>query len=281
MPAGISCRNTAVTMSPTRTSSPPAVWDRVICGIDGTAAGLDAARQVARLMPASAQLTLCAVVNPASIDPSISSEQRLTREADEALGQTQQEIAACHDADVILREGPPIRMLLDELIAERATLVTVGSHDHRRGAGIALGSVATAMLHEAPCSVLVAHGTARRDARSGREIIVGFDGSASARRALAIGWELSKRLAVKLCVIVATGGVPTGPIELPWLADDLERDVAVTEDPRSPVDALADASVSADLLIMGSRHLPGVLAALLSVSERAARQAHCPVLVVR
>jgi hypothetical protein len=45
-------------MSTARTSSPPAVWDRVLCGIDGTPAGFDAARQVARLMPASGQLTL-------------------------------------------------------------------------------------------------------------------------------------------------------------------------------------------------------------------------------
>ena len=56
-----------------------------------------------------------------------------------------------------LREGPPIRRLLDELRTEQATLVAVGSHGHSRAAGIVLGSVATAMLHEAPCSVLIAH----------------------------------------------------------------------------------------------------------------------------
>jgi hypothetical protein len=76
-------------------------------------AGFVAARQVARLMPASAQLTLCAVVNPAAVERSGSSEQRLTRQAEEALERTHLEIAAFHDADVILREGPPIRRLLD------------------------------------------------------------------------------------------------------------------------------------------------------------------------
>ena len=267
-------------MSTARTSSPPAVWDRVLCGIDGTPAGFDAARQAARLMPASGQLTLCAVINPVSIQPSASSEQQLTRQAEEALEQTQQNIAAFHDADLILREGPPIKRLLDELTAERATLVAVGSHGQSRAAGIALGSVATAMLHEAPCSVLVAHGTALEDVRSGREIIVGFDGSGASRRALAVGREVSERLPAKLRVIVATGGAMIAP-ELPWLAEDLEPNVAVTEDPRPPVEALADASASAGLMIVGSRHLPGVLSALLSVSERAAHRAHCPVLVVR
>ena len=42
-----------------------------------------------------------------------------------------------------------------------ATLVAVGSHSHRRAAGILLGSVATAMLHEAPASVLIARESER------------------------------------------------------------------------------------------------------------------------
>ena len=231
-------------------------------------------------MPASGKLTLCAVVSPAAIERTASSEERITRLAEDALDQTQQDIAAFHDADVILREGRPISRLLDELTAERATLVAVGSHGQSRAAGIALGSVATAMLHEAPCSVLVAHASALGDVRTGREIIVGYDGSGAAQRALAVGRELSERLTVKLRVIVATGGAMIAP-ELPWLAEDLEPNVAVTQDSRPPADALADASASAGLMIIGSRHLPGVLSALLSVSERAAHRAHCPVLVVR
>ena len=45
-----------------------AVWDRVLCGIDGSAASVEGARQVARLMPASSRLTLCEVVNPAAVE---------------------------------------------------------------------------------------------------------------------------------------------------------------------------------------------------------------------
>jgi nucleotide-binding universal stress UspA family protein len=80
-------------------------------------------------------------------------------------------------------------------------------------------------------------------------------------------------------VIVATGSPMIEP-ELPWLADDLKPDIAVTKNNRPPVDALRDASLSAGLLIIGSRHLPGA-SALSSVSERVAHAAHCPVLVVR
>lgn len=265
-------------MSFAPTSSPPAVWDRVVCGIDGTAASLEAARQVARLMPASAELTLCAVVNPGSVEGGVLLEKRLTREAADLLDQAQGEIAASHEAEVHLREGPPIRLLLDEVIAERATLVAVGSHGDSRAAGIAVGSVATAMLHDAPCSVLIAHGTAHTDVLSDGEMVVGFDGSGGARRALAVGRELAERLPVKLRVIVATGDAhPPGP---GWSGEELGPELAVTEDRRTAADALVDASALAGLLILGSRHLRGV-PALSSVSERVAHRANCPVLVVR
>jgi nucleotide-binding universal stress UspA family protein len=265
-----------MTVAPT--NSLPAVWDRVVCGIDGSAASLEAARLVARLMPASAQLTLCAIVNPAGVEGGVLLEQTLTREAEGALDQVQGEIAASHDSEVHLREGPPTRLLVEEAVSERATLLAVGSHGHSRSAGIALGSVATAMLHDAPCSVLIARGTARDYAPRGGEIFVGFDGSGGAHRALGVGRERSERLSLRLRVLVATGDtLPRGP---GWLGEELDSQLAVSEDPRTAVEALVAASESAGLLILGSRHLRGV-PALSSVSERVAHRASGPVLVVR
>jgi Universal stress protein family len=122
--------------------------------------------------------------------------------------------------------------------------------------------------------VLIAH---TRDAGDG-QVVVGFDGSGSARRALGAGRELSERLSLKLQVIVATGDAhPPGP---GWSRTELGPDFDLIEDPRTAVEALADASSTAGLLILGSRHLPAALA-LSSVSEQAAQRATCPVLVVR
>ena len=265
-------------MSLASTSTAPAVWKHVVCGIDGSAAGLQAAREAAWLMPAAAQLTLCAVVNPASVEGGTFLEDRLTRDAQDALVEAQSAIAAIHDAEPHLREGAPIRLLLDELRAQQATLVVVGGHGHSRAAGVVLGSVATAMLHEAPCSVLMTHGTAHTDTPSEAEVLVGFDGSGGARRALSVGRELAARLSLRLRAIVATGDPhPPGP---GWSSDELPPDLTVSEDHRPAVDALVEASVSARLLILGSRHLHGV-PALSSVSERVAHRAKCPVLVVR
>ena len=71
-------------------------------------------------------------------------------------------------------------------------------------------------------------------------------------------------------MLVATGDAL--PVGLEWPRDELGPGIDVTEDPRSAVDALTDASRAARLLILGSRHLPVALA-LSSVSEQAARVA--------
>ena len=196
----------------------------------------------------------------------------LARASRNAIDQAQSEIQAIHDVELHLREGPAIQRILDELVGEQATLVTVGASHASRTDG--LGSVAKAMLHEAPCSLLIAHD----EPTDSGEVVVGFDGSGGARRALAAGRELSQRLPLRLRVIIATGNPhPPGP---GWSRTELEPQLDVTEDPRTAVEALTDASRSAMLLVLGSRHPQGVMA-LSSVSERTAHRAHCPVLVVR
>ena len=256
-------------MSIAQTNSPATVWDRVICAIDRAPPSVRAARAAARLMPTAARLTLCTVVSPDEAD--ITTNQARTREANAALARAQADIQPFHDAELQLREGPPIGRLLDELLTERATIVTVGSRTNGRAG---LGSVASAMLHNAPCSVLIAH---TNDPGDG-DLVVGFDGSGGARRALAVGRELSERLSRKLRVLVATGDAhPPGP---GWSGADLGPDIDLIEEPRTAVEALKNASSAAALLILGSRHLPAALA-LSSISEQAVQRATCPVLVVR
>jgi nucleotide-binding universal stress UspA family protein len=259
------------------TSSHPGIWDRVLCGIDATPASVQAAVHAARLMPRSGQLTLCTVVTPDVADRGSLPEETATHEAEAALDRAQIEIRAFHEAELHLREGAPIGRLADELLATRATLVAVGSHGVEPAAGAARSDMATAMLREAPCSVLIVHG-GDTDTRSDGEVVVGFDGSGSARRALDAGQELTDRIGRTLRVIVATGDVDAP--KPGWASQELGAELPVTEDPRAPVDALTAASASAVLVIVGSRHLRGA-PARSSVSERIAHSASCPVLVVR
>jgi nucleotide-binding universal stress UspA family protein len=151
-----------------------------------------------------------------------------------------------------------------------ATLVALGSHGTGRLAGIALGSVATTLVHSAPCSVLVARGDGTWFPRS---IVVGHDGSPEAVAAADVAAGLARRFGSHVRTLAATDGRPLD-------VDGLTSAGLVEFVDRTPVDALVEASRDADLVVVGSRGLRGVRA-LASVSERVAHQAACSVLVVR
>jgi nucleotide-binding universal stress UspA family protein len=267
--------------------SAPAVFERVLCAVDGSAEGRRVGRECAGLMGREGALTLCTVVDPYAVESEagIFLERALTRRLESALTDLQAEIGALRPVEAILREGPPARMLLAELTAERASLVALGGRTHRRAAGIVLGSVSTAMLHEAPCAVLLARGTADADPPAQRRVTVGYDGSPAARRALAVAAELCRRRGTELQVLIARAGAPradrdgqeeeTGEIEPQEIGTG-----KLVEDSREPVAALLSAAVGSGLLVLGSRSLHG-LRALGSVSERVAHRATCSVLVVR
>ncbi|MGO9754734.1 MAG: universal stress protein [Solirubrobacteraceae bacterium] len=264
-------------MSVTSTNCLPVLWDRVVCGVDGTAASLNAAHQVAALMPVSAQLVLCVVVERAPAQARGMSKQGLVSEAEKALAKVRSEIASVHDAGVHLREGAPVRVLLHECSAERATLLAVGSQGGS-SAGSAAISVLAAVLKSASCSVLIVHETDRAAVPGDGGIVVGFDGTEGSRSALSAGCELSERLSRPLRGVFATGD---GDRLDPNACDQrLASKVTLGEDSRTALEALLDASDHASLLILGSRHHRR--AALLSpVSQSVAERARCPVLVVR
>ncbi len=261
-------------MTLARTVTAPTIWDRVICAVDLSPASISAAKIAARLMPAAARLTMGTVLRPEAIRGVVARQEGLTREHRNAIDQAQAEIQAVHDVELHLRQGPAIQRILDELAAEHATLVTLGASQSSHADGSVLGSVATAILHEAPCSILIAH----NEPTDFGEVVVGFDGSGGARRALAAARQLQQRLSLRLRVIIATGD--PHPPGAGWSRAELEPELDVTEDPRTAVEALTEASRSAALLVLGSRHLQGVMA-LSSISERTAHRSHCPILVLR
>jgi len=175
-------------------------------------------------------------------------------------------------AEARILDGAPAPALLAALDRESATLAAVGTHRGSRLAGVMLGSVATSLLQQAPCSVLVAHGP-DGTAWSPTSIVVGMDGSREALVSAVIAAELAERFGATVRTIAAQGGPR---VDRPVLAelDDVER---VSD---HPVGVLVNASRQADPVIVGSRGLRA-FEALGSVSERVAHQARCSVLVVR
>ena len=187
-------------------------------------------------------------------------------EAQELLGGVLDKIESTPAPRLHLREGPKIRLLLEELAVERATLLVVGGEQQHDG-------VAAAMLRNAPCAVLVG----REQSPDASRLLVGFDDSGPSHRALCVAGELASRLGRPLHVMAAHGAEPP---EAGWAGSGPEPPLTVTRDPRDPAEALIDASSSASLLVLGSRHLPGA-AAQASVSEVVALGARSSVLVVR
>ena len=252
-------------------------FERVVCGIDASGAGLDAVRQVLALARPDSQLLLVGV----SESHQASHAGMLAPHAVETMESELRD--ALDDAGEIAERAETrfVRGRADEAMLQiaaewGATLVAVGSHDRRRASGILLGGVASRMLHEAPCSVLMARAREEREGFPG-SIAAGVDGSASSLAAAAVAQELGKRVGARVELVTARGA--STPEECDVGAIEASG-IAVSFSDAKALDALLEAAQEVDLLVVGSRGLRG-LRALGSVSERVAHQAPCSVLVLR
>lgn len=259
----------------TRTTA--TVFDRVVCGVDGSEAGVIAARAAGLVTAPDGALTLVS-----ANDPSIAVHagwnmpqvmEELAAEAEAALERGSTEAQPLHSFEAKLVHGDPLQVLLGEIGEQSATTVVVGSHGLSRVTGIALGAVSTHLLHEAPCAVLVAREPVDPE-RWPRRIVVGVDGSPDSAAAYDAALELGERFGVEVRAIAATKDTQ---IDL-----DAARRIApgCEEHDSRALDILNVASESAGLVVVGSRGLRG-LRALGSLSERLAHEARCSVLVVR
>jgi nucleotide-binding universal stress UspA family protein len=252
-------------------ASATAVFDRVVCGVDGTDAGFEAARQAGRLVAPGGWLELFSAAYLLEADPS----GRLAPRVDAKLeaGKTMRRAAAIAGSRAKSRlvDGPPLQSLLHELHEKQATLAVVGTHNHARPYEIMIGGIAGEVLHHAPCSVLIAR-PPLADALFPHAIVAGADGSPQSDRAVAAAEYLAARFDVPLRVITALKGK--------FIDRASVRRSAPTERcDEHPVRALVRASMDVDIIVVGSRGLHG-LTSLGSVSERVAHQAACSVLVV-
>lgn len=156
------------------------VFSRVLVGIDGSEESREAARQAAIL--ADGELTLLASYDVAPAIggtgagvPAYLDEDLQRDAATEALERAREDVALASPTGRIVR-GRPADALISEVEREQNTLLVVGSHGLGRLAGFVMGSAATEVIHEAPCSVLIA----RRGSESvefPNKVVVGVDGS--------------------------------------------------------------------------------------------------------
>ncbi len=278
--------NSASMASPNyaRPWSPAGVFTRVLCGVDGSEGAYEAVRQVARLAPGPAQVTVASIWNtgsPVALGwaPPISQAPTLTLDRSEAaVAEARALLPDGLAVETAVIEGPPAPIMVVEARRRDATLVAVGGNAEGRLSGVLLGSVATQLLHLSPCPVLVARPQVDPTAVP-RTIVVATDGSFEANRAIAVGEALADRITADLEAVVVADDVDPDP---DWIESGLRRpggrDIRLRRLEGPPVAVLA--SLRPDLLILGSRGLRG-LRSLGSVSERVAHASAASVLVVR
>lgn len=249
------------------------IFESVVVGVDGSDAGLDACRLANKLRAPAGRLHAVAVAETAyAVHAGFAAPEwawRLRAEAQTAVDEVLREFQDDARVQAEVEVGYAAQALLYTARRLDADVIALGAHGLGRTAGIVLGSVATRIIHEAPCSVLIARG--EFDAKHfPRNIIVGVDGSDAATEAATVAELLAELTGARVRHVMATGerGVPKG------------QAVRAEQDPQRAVPALLDHSREADLLVVGSRGLHG-LASLGSVAERVAHQAKCPVLIVR
>jgi len=251
------------------------MFKRIVCGVDESSEALEAVRQARHLADPDTELLLVGVVDEAAAVHAGWAATAVLEDMreSEVAALTAARGAAGGHAETRIFRGIPWSSIAAAASEEEADLVAVGTHDRWRPAGIVGGSVATYVLHEATCSVLIARPCGDPE-RFPRSIVVGFDGSACAIEALTVARRLAEETSADLRVVAAAGGekLPVDPIR------EHAPDAAL--DHRPPVEALVAESEAADLLVLGSRGLHG-FAAVGSVSERVAHQAKSSVLVIR
>jgi len=183
-----------------------------------------------------------------------------------------------------------------------ASLLVLGAQGHGVLGGMLLGSVSQHVTRHAHCPVVVVRGV---HAPGSNRVVVGVDGSDASRKALAFACEYAETAGG---TVVGVHGrsmtATTGPWDVdvaPAVADELESarrllaeaTAGLQEEhpsvvlelqpmPVPAVRALSDASLTAALVVVGTRGRGGFVGLLLgSVSAGVLQHAQCPVAVVR
>jgi nucleotide-binding universal stress UspA family protein len=266
------------------------IFDRIVCGIDGTPESDVALSRALQLSSPETRLILAHafLLTPVDENGLIFGDQWIPEEAQarkmlkqaKTWALTTGTIDAARVETRVVR-GPKAWGLLGAAEEASATLLCVGSHGHSRLGGAIRGSVASNALHSARCSVLIARDS-RGDATEAfasfpRLVVCGVDGSAASAGAAAAAHALSERKACDARYLAAEDGLGVSFAEASKAAP---TPGALRIEAGRPVDVLLAQSRTADLLVIGSRGLGGSRA-IGSVSERVAHEAECSVLAVR
>jgi len=287
---------------------------RILVATDGSRPA-DAAVGAAVRFPWAEPSSACVVVAQAPLLPPASSDDRRAMEqayraaADRAREMLAKRWSAVEAAIV---DDAPASAILSQAKRFGATTVVLGWRGHGKFRRLLAGSVARIVAARAPCPVLIV----RAPVRSVRRLVVGYDGSANAERAIDFITSLQTPPNQRVHIVTVVEPVPM-PASVSLLPSSVraqirnevsalngERRVKAEESSALVVrrlraagwNAFADVRAGeplvsllsaaseyrADILILGARATSGIERALLgSVANGAVNRARMPVLLVR
>ncbi|MEO3808177.1 universal stress protein [Sphaerisporangium sp. B11E5] len=265
----------------------------ILAGVDGSDAGLAAARWAGRAAVARETPLRLVHAMPAwacdaeDTGPYAGVARWMRAGAHSVLNQAVaavQEVAPCADVSSGWVPGDPRDALI--AAAAGAELLVVGNHGVGGFRGLLLGSVALGVAGRAPCPVVLVRTSA---APPRPEIVLGVDGGDTCAAAVEFAFAEAQRNGAALTVVHATV-TEAGPDRPPRTATRVvaesrvrhpEVKVAEQDIAGHPVDVLLDASEGAEALVIGSRGRGGVTGLVLgSVSHALIHHATCTIVVV-
>jgi nucleotide-binding universal stress UspA family protein len=268
----------------------------IVVGIDGNPNGMYAAAWAAR--QADLEQRPLVVVHAVDGGPHLRSNDHEL--ADRVAGQRHAERAMHRALEVapklrvqtLVRSADPAELLVE--LGEAAHLLVVGSRGLGRVASLIHGSVSLAVCASASCPVIVV----REEAPRPRRIVVGTDGTEASAAAVDFAFAQASLRGVPLTVLHAVsilepraGEWVSAEAAAPaWLSQsvaglrekyiDVDVELQVAEGPT--VVELTEASLHAELVVLGSRPHRGPLSLnLTSVSRALLDHGHCSIGVVR
>ncbi len=267
-----------------------------------------------RPWPSASAFDVVSVVEPAYLWPESEVAQETARRAEDLVVQAVEFLRAKGlAASGVALFGHPKTVLVDRAKTTGADFIFAGSHGSSTLRRFVLGSVASGLLREAPCSVEIVRGTAGEG--SGLKVLLATDGSESsdqaarsiAERPWPAGTEVRVLSAVELILPAGYAFFEPPNFDTPFLesarAEAMKRSQDAIGRAREALDAAglkSSESISvlmesartiilneatewgADLIVLGSHGHRGIDRLLLgSVSESVAMHAACSVDVIR
>jgi nucleotide-binding universal stress UspA family protein len=238
---------------------------------------------------------------PSQMDKRLEFGANVCREAKKEL---QDQFGLNGNVESYVCQGEPPEVIIETAQGKKADLITLGTYGRKGLKRILMGSVASQVVLNAPCDVLVVKKECTKCTGYYSSLLVPFDGSETSKKALKRACELAKKDGAEVSVLYV---IPRYEEMM-----DFFKTEAITKSLYQEAEKIADSArklagtlgmqikavvqeghagekiveiadkLKSDLIVMGTYGWTGMNKAIMgSTAERIIAYAQCPVLVVK